>query len=89
MPKFLSEPAKDLINRMLQPHPLKRITIAEIKKHPWFSLNAPLYLNSLTLHSKSEQEQEPDKEIIDHLFQVESPFGYTPIARSRPWGTRP
>ena len=53
MPKFLSEPAKDLINRMLQPHPLKRITIAEIKKHPWFSLNAPLYLNSLTLYSKS------------------------------------
>ena len=69
MPKHLSEPAKDLINRMLQPHPLKRITITEIKEHPWFSLNMPLYLNSFSLNL-TNQEQELDEEVVQKLFDV-------------------
>jgi serine/threonine protein kinase len=35
MPSFLSDDAKDLINRMLQPDPVKRINIKDIKEHPW------------------------------------------------------
>jgi len=31
MPNYISSDVKDLINRMLQPNPIKRITIAEIK----------------------------------------------------------
>jgi serine/threonine protein kinase len=31
MPNYVSDQAKDLINRMLQPNPIKRITIKEIK----------------------------------------------------------
>ena len=40
-PYFLSEQAKDLLNKILTKDPLKRITINKIKKHPWFNLNNP------------------------------------------------
>ena len=36
MPPYLSEEAKDLINRMLQINPLKRLTAKEILRHPWY-----------------------------------------------------
>ena len=46
MKKTVSEEAKDLINRMLQPNPLIRITISEILAHPWFSIDVPKYLRN-------------------------------------------
>lgn len=36
MPSSLSPEARDLINKMLKVNPLERISIAEIKRHPWF-----------------------------------------------------
>lgn len=36
IPPILSDPAKDLIHRMLQGDPLNRITIPEIKQHAWY-----------------------------------------------------
>ena len=44
MPDFISSEVKDLINRMLQPNPVKRISIKEIKNHPWYKKNLPLYI---------------------------------------------
>eukprot|EP00798_Chlamydomonas_sp_ICE-L_P002734 gene2734-12606_t len=41
LPSHLSPGARDLIPRMLLVDPLKRITIPEIRQHPWFSLSAP------------------------------------------------
>ena len=38
MPNFLSNYARDLINKILTPSPKRRITIDEIKKHPFFLL---------------------------------------------------
>lgn len=38
MPNFLSPEAQDLINRILTTDPDKRITIAQIKLHPWFNM---------------------------------------------------
>ena len=38
MPSFLSNYARDLIYKILTPSPKKRITIDEIKKHPFFLL---------------------------------------------------
>ena len=40
----VSDSVKDLVNRMLQPNPLKRISIEEIKQHPWFEQNLEPYL---------------------------------------------
>lgn len=44
MPTHLSPGARDLIPRMLLVDPLKRITIAEIRQHPWYTLHLPRYL---------------------------------------------
>ena len=40
MPTSLSEEAQDLIRRMLVVEPEKRITMPEIKNHPWFKSNS-------------------------------------------------
>jgi len=44
LPSHLSPSARDLIARMLLVDPLKRITIPEIRQHPWFVLHLPRYL---------------------------------------------
>ena len=43
-PSFLSEGGRDLIPEMLLNDPVKRITIPEIRKDPWFLQNCPPYL---------------------------------------------
>ncbi|KAG0590156.1 hypothetical protein M758_1G074800 [Ceratodon purpureus] len=44
LPSHLSSPARDLITRILKADPLNRITIPEIRCHPWFQLHLPRYL---------------------------------------------
>lgn len=43
MPEKLSPTAKDLIHRMLQVDPTKRIKIYDIKNHPWLRTHVPIY----------------------------------------------
>jgi hypothetical protein len=45
LPTHLSELSRDLIPRMLVVDPLKRITVEEIRQHPWFRTKLPLYLS--------------------------------------------
>ncbi|CAL9196629.1 unnamed protein product [Musa hybrid cultivar] len=44
LPSHLSALARDLIPRMLIVDPMKRITIREIREHPWFQTRLPRYL---------------------------------------------
>lgn len=44
LPSHLSPGARDLIPRMLLVDPLKRLTIPEIRQHPWFCVHLPRYL---------------------------------------------
>ncbi|CAM6046747.1 unnamed protein product [Sphagnum compactum] len=44
LPCHLSMQARDLITRILKADPLRRITISEIRCHPWFQVHLPLYL---------------------------------------------
>ena len=44
LPSHLSPGARDLIARMLLVDPLKRVTISEIRAHPWFVVLLPRYL---------------------------------------------
>jgi 5'-AMP-activated protein kinase catalytic alpha subunit len=37
LPNFISPEAADMISRILTTDPEKRITIAQIKQHPWFN----------------------------------------------------
>lgn len=39
LPSFLSENSKDLLQKILNPNPLKRLTLSEIRDHPWFKEN--------------------------------------------------
>lgn len=44
MPSYISSGAAHLIKRMLQVHPVHRITIEDIRKDPWFQKDLPKYL---------------------------------------------
>lgn len=44
IPNHVSEEATDLITKMLEVDPLKRITINEIKRHVWVKEHLPKYL---------------------------------------------
>ncbi len=39
LPKFLSEDAKDLVSKIFITDPEKRISVNEIREHPWFKLH--------------------------------------------------
>ncbi|KAL0404767.1 UNVERIFIED_CONTAM: SNF1-related protein kinase catalytic subunit alpha KIN10 [Sesamum radiatum] len=43
-PNHLSESARDLISRILVVDPMQRISIPEIRRHPWFQKHLPLYI---------------------------------------------
>jgi serine/threonine protein kinase len=45
LPSHLSQLSKELIVRMLVVDPMKRITIPEIRAHPWFQHKLPAYLS--------------------------------------------
>ena len=45
MPSYLSDSARDLLPKLLVVDPMKRATIASIRKHPWFLKNLPQYLS--------------------------------------------
>ena len=69
MPNYISAEVKDLINRMLQPNPVKRITMKEIKEHPWYLKSLPQYLQDLSsMHSRPASQI--DLEIVKKLFTV-------------------
>lgn len=58
LPGHLPPLAADLIPRLLVVDPMKRITIPEIRRHPWFRRNLPHYLSR------------PPKVLLDALVPV-------------------
>ncbi|KAF9547781.1 Pkinase-domain-containing protein, partial [Agrocybe pediades] len=80
LPSYLSSEAKDLITSMLVVDPLKRITVPEIIKHPFFTTNLPRYLTPLppppgpvlgTLSALVGPPKQLDFEMIDGLGKIE------------------
>ena len=53
-PKNLSSEAKDLIKKILVPNPSKRITIPEIKKHPFYLKGKEIFDNNFTIYQETE-----------------------------------
>lgn len=45
MPHHFSSQAKDLIKRMITADPISRITINQIKEHPWYKIELPSHLS--------------------------------------------
>mmetsp|Transcript_54757 Transcript_54757/g.110075 ORF Transcript_54757/g.110075 Transcript_54757/m.110075 type:complete len:629 (+) Transcript_54757:212-2098(+) len=69
LPSHLSSLSRDLIPRMLVVDPMKRITIPEIRQHPWFQHKLPQYLN-FTPGMLEQQERELDHETADEVAAI-------------------
>ncbi|EFJ16445.1 hypothetical protein SELMODRAFT_234034 [Selaginella moellendorffii] len=69
LPSHLSSGAKDLIPRMLLVDPMKRMTVAEIREHPWFQVNLPRYLAVPPLDS-AEQAKRIDEDIANEVARL-------------------
>ncbi|CDS39555.1 5' AMP activated protein kinase catalytic [Echinococcus multilocularis] len=57
MPEWLGASVRDLLKKMLTVDPIKRISIDDIRKHPWFVIDLPPHL--------FPQERDEDASIID------------------------
>ena len=63
-PSYLSEISKDLLNKIIETEPEKRIKIEEIKKHPFYLLGKKLYdkkFNKIKINSSKELNYKDDK----------------------------
>jgi 5'-AMP-activated protein kinase, catalytic alpha subunit len=69
LPTHLSQLAKNLIPRMLEVDPMKRITIPEIRLHPWFQHKLPPYLRHPP-EFMEKQERVVDSEVIDEVLKL-------------------
>ena len=61
-PSYLSEMSKDLLNKIIETNPEKRIKIEEIKRHPFYLLGKKLYdkkFNKIRINSTKELNYEP------------------------------
>jgi len=52
----LSPGARDLIRRMLLVDPMKRVTIPEIRQHPWFTAKLARYLRGAAAKRRGASE---------------------------------
>ncbi|EOA17917.1 hypothetical protein CARUB_v10006326mg [Capsella rubella] len=69
LPDHLSYFARDLIPRMLMVDPTKRISIPEIRQHPWFNNNLPSYLAIPPLDT-TEQANKIEEEIVQKVVDI-------------------
>lgn len=76
LPSHLSQSSRELILRMLVVDPIKRITIAEVRQHPWYQHKLPAYL-TLPPALIETQERYIDQEIIEKVCQLPNK-GVTP-----------
>lgn len=69
LPTHLSQLARNLIPRMLEVDPMKRITIPEIRLHPWFQHKLPPYLRHPP-ELMEKQERIVDQGVIDEVMKL-------------------
>ncbi len=60
--------AKDLISKILVVDPVQRITISEIRQHPWFTKDLPEYLSIPPVVADREMVV-IDEDVLDEVFQ--------------------
>lgn len=63
LPHFLSDSVKDLLSRILTPDPMARITLAQVERHPWYSISIPIYLRI----SESAEDDEAHKSCLSEI----------------------
>eukprot|EP01025_Chloroclados_australasicus_P055574 TRINITY_DN6767_c0_g1_i2.p1 TRINITY_DN6767_c0_g1~~TRINITY_DN6767_c0_g1_i2.p1 ORF type:complete len:543 (-),score=52.84 TRINITY_DN6767_c0_g1_i2:499-1986(-) len=68
LPQHLPLGARDLIPRMLLVDPLKRITIPEIRQHPWFTVHLPRYL--AVMQESISCAPQVDEEVVQDVVKM-------------------
>ncbi|PON96340.1 GPCR kinase [Trema orientale] len=68
LPTCSSPGARDLISRMLAVDPMRRMTIPEIRQHPWFKSHLPRYL-ALPPPDTMQQAKKIDERILQEVIQ--------------------
>lgn len=79
LPSHLSQLARNLIPRMLEVDPMKRITIPEIRLHPWFQHKLPPYLRHPP-EQMEKQERVIDSQVIDEVLKLPFHRAYSGLA---------
>ncbi|XP_020970045.1 SNF1-related protein kinase catalytic subunit alpha KIN10 [Arachis ipaensis] len=69
LPSHLSPGARDLIPRMLVVDPMKRMTIPEIRQHPWFQARLPRYL-AVPPPDTMQQAKKIDEELLQEVVNM-------------------
>ncbi|KAG6398352.1 hypothetical protein SASPL_139810 [Salvia splendens] len=69
LPSHLSACARDLIPRMLIVDPMKRISIPEIRAHPWFQAHLPRYL-AVPPPDTTQQAKKIDEDILQEVIKM-------------------
>mmetsp|Transcript_3353 Transcript_3353/g.10476 ORF Transcript_3353/g.10476 Transcript_3353/m.10476 type:complete len:511 (+) Transcript_3353:3016-4548(+) len=69
LPSHLSPGARDLIPRMLLVDPMKRITVPEIRQHPWFQVRLAPYL-SVPPQDTLAQTQAVDEAVLADVLKM-------------------
>merc|ERR1719198_522568 len=69
LPNYLSAPAKDLISRMLIVDPLKRISMSELRQHPWLIEDMPRYL-AVMRHDSVTCLRQVDEEALNQTANL-------------------
>ena len=80
LPSTLSLEAIDLLKRILQVDPKKRIGIKEIKKHPWFNMeNNPLYRGINISKESFPCNKDVVKFILENFFKDDKEINFDMI----------
>ncbi|KAH7815571.1 AMP-activated protein kinase [Monocercomonoides exilis] len=67
IPSYIPPDVRDLISKMLTVDPVKRITIPEIRHHPWFLKNLPDYLAMPVDDGSSHRMKQIDQTIVEEI----------------------
>ncbi len=66
LPSHLTAQSRELILKMLVVDPIKRITISDVRQHPWYQHKLPAYL-TLPPASIERQERYIDNDIVEKV----------------------
>lgn len=78
MPNHISAPAADLIKRMLQPDPLKRIKFSMIKNHPWLRDSDTMYMEIGQRNTRITFNNKIHEEVFNKLMKMDFNFHNMP-----------
>ncbi|KAJ4455599.1 putative SNF1-related protein kinase catalytic subunit alpha KIN10 [Paratrimastix pyriformis] len=72
LPSYLPSDARDLVARMLTVDPMRRITMTEIRHHPWFLKNLPDYLSMSFEELILNRYRTPDEQVLQEICAVQT-----------------